>query len=664
MLKAILIILSLYLLALPAFAQEVTPLCGSIIYDVHVTPIPEDECLNPFNTLGDPPYNIEINNSVVLPHDVIRFSSRQWLHIAVPELSETHHIWQVYKKDGSDYITIFGPQELYELDEEYSDTERLLLELQYARSTNTAYNYRALLRIFTPEAPLDWLQRNIYFRRYMQNSMLLDSGEYILVLTTFNDIGSMIYRYQLDFSITITHPESIAHIPLGPTFVMDPEFRAQIIPTVERNQIAMRAANLATELVQTDNTAYNLGLKGWDYHESAFTTATKILTGYRPTAAYVQATDTGLPVGLDCSGLIMWAYNRSYNAALPANDNFIKYFGSWQQAYESQSDAVDLEELLPGDALFYDFSEDGKIDHVAMYVGEREHSETGGYEIVNATSEDVGITRYTRQQMPSDGRFKGAYRPHVGNKELEIKTLSPVDMIVVAPDGQQVSFDDYIESSSEGHRGTEDFTYIEMDQGHDGQPIDVVYSAKVIPGVYQIVVIPDETATAESTYSLHVTIQGQTQVLVDNEPIGDVNTPKAFEFSVLVPEQAASDDKPGKYVAADKSEHAAKSKKSKGRSSSTRVSSSGKQTAKKSAIKTELANTHNPPLLNNRDVTAFDAGAMKYVFKKFSHASSPLSIIVFNQITSDTTEVLLFQNTENIKEPMLYTIKNNTLQRL
>jgi len=64
------------------------------------------------------------------------------------------------------------------------------------------------------------------------------------------------------------------------------------------------------------------------------------------------------PQGFDCSGLVQFSYSRA-GVAVPRTTGQL-----W-----SASRTVDEDELRAGDLLF--FSIDGKMSHVAMYLGDR-----------------------------------------------------------------------------------------------------------------------------------------------------------------------------------------------------------------------------------------------------------------------------------------------------
>jgi len=112
--------------------------------------------------------------------------------------------------------------------------------------------------------------------------------------------------------------------------------------------------------------------------------------------------------GVDCSGLVCWAYNRAYygNRTITHEeflDRPLYYYGAdGQSRYNTVvtwCDIVTEQDLRIGDLLFFDCEKGrGPIDHVAIYVG-------GGYIIhsrgdigVIKESLDTVLTRYAQKQ--------------------------------------------------------------------------------------------------------------------------------------------------------------------------------------------------------------------------------------------------------------------------
>jgi cell wall-associated NlpC family hydrolase len=273
-----------------------------------------------------------------------------------------------------------------------------------------------------------------------------------------------------------------------------------------------QAASLAKQLVNHSE-AYLWGGKGWDFNLGEFTSPERILSGYTYFNPDTGSEDTG--IGVDCSGLITWAFNRSYNPTAGFNSNYIRYVNADGMYRGYQSTPVDETELRPGDTLSFDWDSNGQIDHVAMYVGD-----SGGYDVVNAADPIIGIERKSSDTYSKLSFFKGFRRIHEADVVLAIKTGSPVNLRIVDPDGNELAASTSISTDEEYIREIPgELYYLEVEQGHDGRPQDVVFSPKVKDGVYQIEVVPEPGADPSATYSLSVELNGVETIVVDNETI-------------------------------------------------------------------------------------------------------------------------------------------------
>lgn len=278
--------------------------------------------------------------------------------------------------------------------------------------------------------------------------------------------------------------------------------------------LSTKAAMLAKELM---NTLYLYGGKGWDYNLSKFVAANTIKTGYTFWNQQIGNLDFGS--GVDCSGLIMWAYDRSFDPNKSRFENFMKVEGADAQYHYNTTPTTELE-LQPGDVMFFDnVPKDGFIDHVAMYVGE-----SGGFNVVSAvdrTQGILGVSKDTLKQLPKFVAFKrvvSALPPAV----LAIAN-SPVDLVMTDPDGFTITPTTTIPSELEFLREIPGVLYYsEMERGADGNPIDQVYSYTAKTGDYIIKVIPEVGTLPSETYTLNFTVDGQTTVLVDEIPISQI----------------------------------------------------------------------------------------------------------------------------------------------
>lgn len=509
------------------------------------------DCDNPFETQGTIPYEVQANGQLLLPGEHMRFATRQWLYFSAPAVDAE---FRLYRKVGEDYyfVPFTNPFTDTEKDQ-FTSEERKALQSQYFQHIGAKSDY-SILQYFFPSYSVFFLGDLQKLHAYADGSALLGAGEYVLLsrysvkvyptmqaplwgLVTTAYAAPVGDWYQTVFTITVAD-ESVAPAatPLGPTFTLDPNYKAARLPTIRRNELALQAAELASSLSQREDAeeAYEYGMKGWDYVSDHYVPTDILMSGYAGTLGSSEKV-----IGLDCAGLIMWAYNRINAPELAKENNFIKYAGSWQQAYNGQSFPVTKDQLLPGDAIFLSTNGLGTVSHVAMYVGDRVTSDGVPYQVVSAESEEAGIMIYTRSYL-NISSFVDVRRPRSAQKELEIRTLSPVNMIVVDPDGVRISYEDYQATPFEQYRGSDMYAYSEMKKGHDGRPEDVVYAPYAKAGTYYILVVPDETAAAGDTFSLEVTVQGQKQMLAQGVVIEDPTQPIGYEFYVEGEESAAS----------------------------------------------------------------------------------------------------------------------------
>lgn len=273
-----------------------------------------------------------------------------------------------------------------------------------------------------------------------------------------------------------------------------------------------KAADLAKELVNQPD-GYLWGGKGWDYGRNEFIPSSDILA-----SAGYQYLHGLYGKGVDCSGLITWAFNKSFDPLLSADYNFVQYINANGLYGDSQSDEVVEPEPLPGDAMFFDWNDDNYIDHTAMYVGE-----SGGYDVVNAQSPDRGIVEEVKNTYKKLVGFKGFRRIHQADVGMEIVGASPIDIVVTDPDGFTITPNSVIPSDEEFIREVHGvFYYLEMEKGHDGNPVDRVYSPTFKTGNYTVGVIPATGSLPTDTYSLEFRGGGQTTILANNVPISQI----------------------------------------------------------------------------------------------------------------------------------------------
>lgn len=288
-------------------------------------------------------------------------------------------------------------------------------------------------------------------------------------------------------------------------------------PLTTSPTLGEQAAALAKELVDQPK-GYLWGGKGWDYDLKEFTSSDRVLSGYSRYDWAASATTSS--IGVDCSGLVLWAYNRAFDKTAYFTDNFIKYANADGQYRDQQSSSVEESELEPGDTLYFDWNLDGFVDHTAMYVGE-----SGGYDTVEAKSPVKGIVSAFASTSELIAGFLAFRRPHQGTIDMQVTTGSPVNLTVTDPAGNTITADTVIPSDEEYLREIPgELYYAESKQGHDGKPMDMVYAPTLKEGNYRIVVIPDADALPTDTYSLNFTANGSTTVLADGAPISSIPT--------------------------------------------------------------------------------------------------------------------------------------------
>ncbi|MCL2462394.1 MAG: NlpC/P60 family protein [Defluviitaleaceae bacterium] len=93
------------------------------------------------------------------------------------------------------------------------------------------------------------------------------------------------------------------------------------------------------------------------------------------TAAGASQTGTVRPFGLDCSGFVSWAF---INAG--GDQNIINYIGNGTSMQWYNSKAIGMDQLRPGDLLFYKPPGGTGVDHVGIYIGDNKvvHCTTNG----------------------------------------------------------------------------------------------------------------------------------------------------------------------------------------------------------------------------------------------------------------------------------------------
>jgi len=283
-------------------------------------------------------------------------------------------------------------------------------------------------------------------------------------------------------------------------------------------------AQLAITVIGAD---YLWGGKGFCYSKMAFLEAEDIFDEYTYWNEVKWDNDTGK--GLDCAGLIFWAYNKAYGAesfkTCSEPHNPIHYEGADGQYWEN-SEPIEPQELKPGDLLFFDWDGDGERDHVEMYVGDYDYEggiirgleyPTGTYDIVAARGDDThnyGIVPdrvSSRSLVPGFVGFSRVIEPLVDGT---VCTGSPVDLAVTDPDGLTVN--------NQICEVPHTLYYSVCDLDKDGENDDIVTISVMKNGDYRISVIAESSASPTDTYDLRVAASGEIIVLAENVTIEEI----------------------------------------------------------------------------------------------------------------------------------------------
>lgn len=279
-----------------------------------------------------------------------------------------------------------------------------------------------------------------------------------------------------------------------------------------------KAADLAKEVITApylgDGETY--GGKGWDSLQNLYVSSGEIFDGYSYWNNKLKKNSFG--AGLDCSGLVQWAYNRSFNPSKSLLQNAIRWDSADGQ-YKHNTGAITENDLQSGDLLFLDKGNDNHIDHVAMYVGEND-----GYDVVEAFTPRRGIISSIKTEFETRVGSKYFSRvelsPSIGG---QIKASSPVDLIVTDPNGFTITPTTTIQTDEEYlNEVPGELYYTESVLGTDGYPEDTVYWPVQKIGDYIIKVIPDSNANPNATYSLDFSAGEHTVNLAHNVPLNQI----------------------------------------------------------------------------------------------------------------------------------------------
>lgn len=262
------------------------------------------------------------------------------------------------------------------------------------------------------------------------------------------------------------------------------------------------------------------GGKGWDSSLSSYVEPNTIFRGYNYWDNSLKRVTFGS--GLDCSGLVQWAYNRAFDSSKSLKQNAIRYDSADGQ-YINNSDPL-TEDMKPGDLLFLDKNSDGLKDHVAIYVGDN-----GFFDIVEAFSPKLGVGIIGSKKVEFEGRV--GFTPIQDVRRMVIapplrgslQAGSPINLAVTDPDGLTITATTLIQTDEEYLREIPgELYYSQSEIGPDGRPEDLVYWPTQKIGNYVVKVTPQDGASATSTYSLTFRSGSATIQLAQDIPLNQI----------------------------------------------------------------------------------------------------------------------------------------------
>ena len=195
---------------------------------------------------------------------------------------------------------------------------------------------------------------------------------------------------------------------------------------------------------------------------------------------------------------------------------------SWFGGIHTSPSIADVDGDRHLEIFFYDWGDSSSYDGHTFWAIEDTLSKCEKYVV------EWGMFRH-------DTFHSGTY----GN-EFGINGLSPIDIIVTDPDGLTISKEvNEIPGA----------TYIEVDLNRDGDPDDQITIPYRKIGNYSITVIPEPDASPDDTYTLEITINGQTIVLAEDVLISDIpDQPYLIESTATEINAAPIADANGPYT--------------------------------------------------------------------------------------------------------------------
>lgn len=311
---------------------------------------------------------------------------------------------------------------------------------------------------------------------------------------------------------------------------------------------------LAIDLIGAD---YSFGGgKGWSWNPvtqswagGRWLDATEVEAGYH--FFNVESGLVEFGKGIDCSGLVFWAYNKAWGAkpgrmltpitqeSTKENTNPINEEGAQDQYWRNcEIDSTFMpinvkNQLQPSDCLFFDTGAAGDPDHVAMYVGNflyegRWYNVTHAsgyagkvtpawYDPVTGTLKTENQAKTVNQTLPVNYYGRPVHQIHyrIARNMFSYTTGSPIDLIVTDPDGVVIT-----KETGE----VAGMSYAELDLDGDGELDDEVNVWEPKAGDYRVTVIPEPGALPTDGFTLKASGCNSTVLLTDCAQISEVPT--------------------------------------------------------------------------------------------------------------------------------------------
>lgn len=274
-----------------------------------------------------------------------------------------------------------------------------------------------------------------------------------------------------------------------------------------------RAAAMARML---EGAPYLWGGKGKQCSSARFVEPGEIQGGY----SYYQCSPTcgervcdaavcAVGSGVDCSGLVLWSYNKASN-----NGGILSQEGADGQYQYNTEDTA--EPLMPGDLLF--FGTASYKTHVAMYVGPI----FGGLDVIESPDCGLAVRFNGKEDMRKRGDFQGYRRVTRAREDLTVVAHSPVTLAVTDPEGLTIDAGSYFFTEREVLREVPgELYYFSKDVDADSDPEEVVVAPVLKEGAYLIHVVPRSGADPADTYDLEAHVLGITTALAQDVTLHD-----------------------------------------------------------------------------------------------------------------------------------------------